>query len=84
MEVYIEPHLPRPQLVVVGHLPVAEAMARLGKGMGYAVTVMGMDATPDHFRVPTWCAIILTSRNSNRRRRRTWSLPPTATTMKMR
>lgn len=49
LEVYIEPHLPKPQLAVIGHLPVAEAMARLGKGMGYAVTVMGMDATPDHF-----------------------------------
>ncbi len=49
LEIYIEPHLPKPQLVIVGHLPVAEALARLGKGMGYAVTVMGMDATPDHF-----------------------------------
>ncbi|MBI3241494.1 MAG: XdhC family protein [Chloroflexi bacterium] len=49
LEVYIEPHLPKPQLIVVGHLPLAEALARLGKGMGYAVTVMGMDATPDRF-----------------------------------
>ena len=49
LEIYIEPHLPKPQLVIVGHLPVAEALARLGKGMGYAVTVMGMDVTPDRF-----------------------------------
>ncbi|MEK7786473.1 MAG: XdhC family protein, partial [Chloroflexota bacterium] len=49
LEVYIEPHLPKPQLVIVGHLPVAEALARLGKGMSYAVTVMGMDVTPDRF-----------------------------------
>src|SRR5512143_2149243 len=30
LEVYIEPHVPRPQLVVIGHLPIAEALATLG------------------------------------------------------
>jgi xanthine dehydrogenase accessory factor len=49
LEVYIEPHLPKPQLIVVGHLPVAEALATLGKGLGWAVTVMGLDVTPDRF-----------------------------------
>jgi xanthine dehydrogenase accessory factor len=49
LEIYIEPHLPKPQLVIAGHLPVAEALARLGKSAGYAVAVMGMDATPDRF-----------------------------------
>lgn len=49
LEIYLEPHLPKPQLVIVGHLPVAEAMVRLGKSTGYAVTVMGMDVTPDRF-----------------------------------
>ncbi len=49
LEVYIEPHLPKPQLVIAGHLPLAEALARLGKSTGYAVTVMGMDVTPDRF-----------------------------------
>ncbi len=49
LEVYIEPHLPRPHLVVIGHLPVAEALSALGKGLGYAVTVMSLDSTPDRF-----------------------------------
>ncbi|MDW8325306.1 MAG: XdhC family protein [Anaerolineales bacterium] len=49
LEVYIEPHLPQPQLVVIGHLPIAEALAALGKGLGYRVTVMGLDATPERF-----------------------------------
>jgi xanthine dehydrogenase accessory factor len=49
LEVYIEPHLPRPHLVVVGHLPVAFALARLGADLGYAVSVMGPDLTPDRF-----------------------------------
>jgi xanthine dehydrogenase accessory factor len=49
LEVYIEPHLPRPQLVAVGHLPVALALAQLGSSLGYDVTVLGPDVTPDRF-----------------------------------
>jgi xanthine dehydrogenase accessory factor len=49
LEVYIEPHLPRPRLIAVGHLPVAEALARLGTGLGYAVSVIGPDVTPERF-----------------------------------
>jgi xanthine dehydrogenase accessory factor len=49
LEVYIEPHLPRPHLVAVGHLPIAESLARLGKDLGYEVTMMGLDLTPDRF-----------------------------------
>jgi xanthine dehydrogenase accessory factor len=47
LEVYIEPHLPRPQLFVLGHLPVAYALARLGAGLGYEVSLMGQDVMPD-------------------------------------
>lgn len=49
LEVYIEPHISRPHLVAIGHLPITEALATLGKGLGYAVTVMGLDATPARF-----------------------------------
>jgi len=49
LEVYIEPHLPRPHLVVVGHLPIAEALIVLGKDLGYEVTVMGLDVSPNRF-----------------------------------
>jgi xanthine dehydrogenase accessory factor len=49
LEVYIEPHLPQSQLVVIGHLPIAEALTALGKGLGYRVTVMGLDATLERF-----------------------------------
>ena len=37
LEIYIEPQLPRPRLMVVGGLPVAQALARLGKAMNYHV-----------------------------------------------
>ena len=46
LEVYIEPHLPRPQLIIVGHLPVAIALARLGSSIGYEANVMGLEITP--------------------------------------
>lgn len=49
LEIYLDPNLPLPQLFVIGHLPVVEALVELGKTMNYAVTVMGEDVTRDHF-----------------------------------
>ncbi|GMV08700.1 MAG TPA: XdhC family protein [Gemmatimonadaceae bacterium] len=37
IEVYIEPQQPRPRLVVVGHLPVAQSLIHLGKALNYRV-----------------------------------------------
>ena len=49
LEIYIEPHLPRPHLVAVGHLPVTEVLVNLGKDMGYEVTVMSPQADATKF-----------------------------------
>jgi len=38
VEVYIEPFMPAPPLVVVGETPVANALARLARAMDYVVT----------------------------------------------
>lgn len=38
LEIYVEPHLPQPSLLVFGRSPAAEALCRLGLGMGYRVT----------------------------------------------
>jgi xanthine dehydrogenase accessory factor len=38
MDVFVEPVLPRPQIVICGSSPVAVAIADLGKRMGFAVT----------------------------------------------
>lgn len=35
LDVYIEPQQPRPRLIVVGNLPIAQALAHLGKAMSY-------------------------------------------------
>jgi xanthine dehydrogenase accessory factor len=37
MEIYIEPHQPQPKLLIVGDRPVADALAGLGKLIGYRV-----------------------------------------------
>jgi xanthine dehydrogenase accessory factor len=39
MDVFVEPVLPRPQIVVCGSSPVAVAVADLGRRVGFAVTV---------------------------------------------
>lgn len=50
VEIYIEPVLPAPRLLVFGLSPTARALARLGKAMGYAVTVV--DAHADAADLP--------------------------------
>ncbi len=49
LEIYLDPHLPAPQLWLIGHLPVVEALAALARTMGYAVTVAAEGATPEQF-----------------------------------
>jgi xanthine dehydrogenase accessory factor len=39
MDIFVEPMLPRPQVVVLGASPVAVAVADLGRRVGFAVTV---------------------------------------------
>ena len=55
LEIYVEPHLPPPRLVVVGDAPVAQALVSLGNFLGYDVTAVAPDATdrdlPDAHRV---------------------------------
>jgi len=44
LEIYVEPFLPKPLLVLVGHGPVIESLAALGRATDFAVTVVGTDA----------------------------------------
>jgi xanthine dehydrogenase accessory factor len=43
LEIYIEPQLPTPRLMVIGSLPVAQALVRLGKSMHYHVVAVDPD-----------------------------------------
>ena len=49
LEVYIEPFLPRPELLIVGETPLAQALARAGTLMDFAVCVSDPGATPERF-----------------------------------
>ena len=49
MDVYIEPVLPQPELVVAGHGRIAETLSRLGHLMNFAVTIHDPSATRESF-----------------------------------
>ncbi len=42
LDIYIEPQQPRPRLIIVGDLPVARALAHLGKAMSYHVIAVDL------------------------------------------
>jgi xanthine dehydrogenase accessory factor len=44
VDIYLEPQLPAPRLIVFGVSPVAQALARLAKVMGYEVDAVDPDA----------------------------------------
>ena len=45
LEIFIEPHRPTPQLLVVGDLPVAQALAHLGRALSYRVVAVVPDGS---------------------------------------
>ena len=45
LEIFIEAHHPRPRLLIVGELPVAQALAHLGKAMNYHVVAVDPDGS---------------------------------------
>ncbi len=49
MRVYIEPVLPKPDLVIAGHGRIAQALAEIGHLVGFTVTVVDPGATPEAF-----------------------------------
>ncbi len=46
VDIYLEPILPAPRLLLFGLSPVVRALAQLGKGLGYAVDVVDRHAAP--------------------------------------
>lgn len=43
LEIYVEPYLPKPHLVLVGHGPVVETLATLGRAADFSVVTLGED-----------------------------------------
>lgn len=49
LEIYLEPFLPKRQLLIIGQSPVAQGLAALGKALGFAVSVCDPSATAETF-----------------------------------
>ena len=49
LEIYVEPHVPAPQLWLVGTTPIVGALASLGNAAGWRVTVFDPEADADAF-----------------------------------
>src|SRR6266478_6387817 len=53
LEIYVEPFLPKPLLVLVGHGPVVETLAALGRATDFAVTVLAPEVVGEELaRLP--------------------------------
>ena len=50
LEIYVEPFLPKALMVLVGHGPVVDTLARLGESTGNAVTVVPTDRVASDLR----------------------------------
>ena len=49
LDIYIEPVLPKPRILILGRSPVAQTLAKLGKAIHYRVTAVAPGAGPEQF-----------------------------------
>lgn len=49
LDIYIEPVLPKPHVVILGRSPIAQTLARLSRTIGYAVSVIAEELTAENF-----------------------------------
>ncbi len=49
LDIYIEPMLPSPHIVILGRSPVARTLARLGRTAGYTVSVIAPELAAEDF-----------------------------------
>ena len=52
LEVYLEPHRPEPQVVVVGRSPAVDALAEMAVALGWGATVIDDGGNPDEHARP--------------------------------
>ena len=52
LEVYLEPHRPEPQVVVVGRSPVVDALAEMAVSLGWRATIIDDGGHPDEHTRP--------------------------------
>lgn len=49
LDIFIEPVLPKPHILILGRSPIAQTLARLGKTVGYRVSVVAPGADKEQF-----------------------------------
>ena len=49
VEIFIEPVLPLPHLIIMGKTAIAKSLAKMGKAAGYRVTAVAPESRPDTF-----------------------------------
>lgn len=49
LEIYLEPVMPKPELLLFGRGPVVEILAKLGRAMDFTVTVVSSETSADRF-----------------------------------
>ena len=52
LEVYLEPHRPEPQVIVVGRSPAVDALAEMAVSLGWAAAVIDDGGNPDEHTRP--------------------------------
>lgn len=75
LELYVEPHLPQPSLIVFGHSPIARAVSELGALMSYHVTqVTELESLP-----PRASFVVVASHGQSEVEALSWALGSGAT-----
>jgi xanthine dehydrogenase accessory factor len=59
LEIYVEPYLPRRQLVLVGHGPVVEALATLGRAADYSIVTVADGAELDRLDLSRRASVVV-------------------------
>jgi xanthine dehydrogenase accessory factor len=49
LEIFIEPVLPKSRILIFGRSPAAQSLAKLGKAVGYGISVVAPQSTREHF-----------------------------------
>jgi xanthine dehydrogenase accessory factor len=55
IDIYLAPFMPKPHLVVVGHLPIAEALVTFAKYLGFRITAVTFDDSGPSFEGADTC-----------------------------
>jgi len=49
LDIYLEPVLPKPRILILGRSPVAQFLAQLGNTIGYTISIVSSDASAESF-----------------------------------